>query len=42
MKAFAAALLLALASAAEMSTMELKFMNHCAKFGKNIAGTEEF
>ena len=41
MKAFAAAITLAVASAAD-AEMELKFMNHCAKFGKNIASTDDF
>ena len=41
MKAFAAAITLAVASAAD-AAMELKYMNHCAKFGKNIASTDDF
>ena len=42
MKAFAAAIIAALTSAEQTSVMELKYMNHCAKFGKNVGDTEEF
>ena len=41
MKAFAAAFTIAVASAAD-AAMELKYMNHCAKFGKNIDSTDDF
>ena len=41
MKAFAAAFTIAVASAAD-AAMELKYMNHCAKFGKNIGSTDDF
>ena len=41
MKACAAAFTLAVASAAD-AAMELKYMNHCAKFGKNIGSTDDF
>ena len=40
MKAFAAVITLGVASALEM--MELKYMNHLAKFGKTIESIEEF
>ena len=40
MKAFAAAACLGVASAIEV--MELKYMNHLAKFGKIITSIEEF
>ena len=42
MKAFGATITLALASAAEISVMKLKYMNHVAKYGKNIDSTDEF
>ena len=40
MKAFAAAVTLGAASA--LSAVELKYMNHLAQFGKNLADVEEF
>ena len=40
MHTFAAAILLGAASA--LSTVELTYMNHLARFGKNIADLEEF
>ena len=41
-KAFGATITLALASAAEISVMKLKYMNHVAKYGKNIDSADEF
>ena len=41
MKAFAAAFTIAVASAVD-AAMELKYMNHCAKFGKIIGSANDF
>ena len=40
MKSFAAAITLGAATA--MNSMELKYMNHLARFGKNLESVDEF